>query len=92
MLPRNFEVRPVQVVVADRKAAVALALSLSPVGTGAGAAAGIDALIQGRKTIYLAPARSSARLRLSPMLLRNAKGVRVSLLFENAQVSRPNPA
>jgi hypothetical protein len=51
------------------------------VGTGAGAGTGIDALIQGRKTIYLAPARSSARLRLSPMLLRNVKGVRVSLSF-----------
>lgn len=48
---------------------------------GAGAGAGIDALIQGRKTIYLPTGRPSARLQLAPMLLRGVKGARVSLLF-----------
>jgi len=51
------------------------------VAIGAGAGAGIDALKQGRRVIYLAPRRSPARVHVAPMLSTDVKGLRLSFRF-----------
>ena len=50
-------------------------------GLGAAVGVGTDALIRGRRVIYDKPAPSTAALRLSPLLGRGEKGVRLSFRF-----------
>jgi hypothetical protein len=50
-------------------------------GVGAGIGVGVDAMIAGRHVIYAKPAGSSSRVRVSPLLTRERKGVFVSLGF-----------
>ena len=50
-------------------------------GAGAGIGVGVDAMIAGRQVIYAKPAGSSPRVRVSPLLTREHKGLLVSLGF-----------
>jgi hypothetical protein len=59
-------------------AAASFAVYLA-LGTGVGV--GIDALIEREQTVYRAPPKSSARIRVHPIVGNRSRGVRVSLSF-----------
>jgi hypothetical protein len=59
-------------------AAVSFAL-YTAMGTGVGV--GIDALVEREQTVYRAPPKSSARIRVHPIVVNRSRGVRVSFSF-----------
>ena len=58
-----------------------LAATAMMAGLGAAIGAGLDAIFRGNQVIYSRPARTSARLKLSPLLARGRRGALLSLEF-----------
>jgi hypothetical protein len=50
-------------------------------GLGAAVGVGIDAIFRGNEVIYSRPARTSASLKVSPLLARGRKGALLSVVF-----------
>jgi hypothetical protein len=60
-------------------AATAAVLAYGAIGAGMGV--GVDALIRRERTIYRAPARPAASIRISPIVTKNRQGIAVSWKF-----------
>lgn len=62
-------------------AAEATGIVLAYGALGAGVGVGVDALIRREQTIYRAPARPAASIRISPIVTKDRKGIAVSWKF-----------